>query len=1036
MFFGRDPIVLLIKLYFSYLFYVRVNSENKYLYPMNLSKKIGSKILFFALILPVFTWSQLYHSQGVEDLAQRYFGLGYFPASWQSSVFAEDIYATVQDHQDNQFRLLSNALRLNYNSAEKMLTQFKIEYPNFNAVNTIDLDIANYYFNNEKYRYALKWYDRVVENQIPKLALANFYFNKGYTLFSAQRFKQAQPYLEKVKDNKDYESDAHYYLGHIAYQLDDFDSAAGEFDRISNSNQNEDITYFQADMNFRLGRFEQAIQFGKKVLKNASAETTSEVSKIIGESYFNLNEFALALPYLETYKGKKGKWEATDYYQLGYAYYKNEDYENALSQFNKILNKKNTIAQSAYYYLADCYLKLDLKTSALNAFKRAAERDDDPLIQEDAFLNYAKLSFELGNPYQAPSQVLIDFLEAYPQHEQKELIGELLISSYTKSGNYQAAIQILDNKSGFKDKQTLERVLLLQAISDYNNANFSESSTLFKRILKIRENPFFEAYALYWLGRSEYEQNHFDDALTFFKDFIKHPNFKQVESHLRVDYDMGYVYFKLGEYASALEAFERFDKINSVLAVTLQRDTFLRLGDCSFVMKNYWPAMEYYNKAIALDESRGAYPSYQKALSYGFVDRNAKKIETLLYINKQFPKDPLIDDTLFELASAYSRAEEHEKALGIYGQLLENFERSPYLAQAALNKGLILYNSERYEEAKTILQEVALNYKRYAVGGQAVRTLREIAIDQDAVFEFTQWLERQELTTFTAAELEKTSFEAAEKRFLEGNFNAAERLLATYIKRFPEGAYAYTATYYLAELYYENKDFEKAQAAYETLAQGVLTNYTEKALVRLTGLLKNKDQKNNFIAYLEQLDTLASFKENRRYALLNLMQAYFIEGRYKKSLNYTERVLELPDLEPNLKWDAWYIKANSALAIKDSITAAETYRLIENNSPNTNHRAEALYFKSVQLFEEAAFAQSNNVIAKIAELGNSNGIWNVKSLILLAKNYNALEDPFQANFVLESVIDNFQEYPEEIEEAQRLLAQFNEPLNETANANK
>jgi TolA-binding protein len=33
---------------------------------------------------------------------------------------------------------------------------------------------------------------------------------------------------------------------------------------------------------------------------------------------------------------KKGRWNNTDYYQLGYAYYKQNDFENAISQFNKL----------------------------------------------------------------------------------------------------------------------------------------------------------------------------------------------------------------------------------------------------------------------------------------------------------------------------------------------------------------------------------------------------------------------------------------------------------------------------------------------------------------------------------------------------------------------------------------------------------------------------------------------------------------------------------------------------------------------------
>ena len=40
--------------------------------------------------------------------------------------------------------------------------------------------------------------------------------------------------------------------------------------------------------------------------------------------------------------------------------------------------------------------------------------DFDLKIQEDAWLNYAKISYEIGNPYQSVPQVLAAYLETYP----------------------------------------------------------------------------------------------------------------------------------------------------------------------------------------------------------------------------------------------------------------------------------------------------------------------------------------------------------------------------------------------------------------------------------------------------------------------------------------------------------------------------------------------------------------------------------------------------------------------------------------------
>ena len=150
-----------------------------------------------------------------------------------------------------------------------------------------------------------------------------------------------------------------------------------------------------------------------------------------------------------------------------------------------------------------------------------------------------------------------------------------------------------------------------------------------------------------------------------------------------------------------------------------------------------------------------------------------------------YPKDPLLDDTLFELAAAYSKEGNTQEAITTYELLTDKFENSPYLAEASLNKGLILYNTEQYEKAKEVLEAVALQYKRYAVAQQAVRTLREIAVDQGTVNSFSQWVRVQGLTTFTDVELEKTAFTAAEKRFLDGDTNTAQKLHTEYLENYP-----------------------------------------------------------------------------------------------------------------------------------------------------------------------------------------------------------------------------------------------------------
>ena len=54
-------------------------------------------------------------------------------------------------------------------------------------------------------------------------------------------------------------------------------------------------------MNFKLGKFQKAIDLGKQEYEQSSPKEKSELSKIIGESYFNLENYLDAIPYLKEY---------------------------------------------------------------------------------------------------------------------------------------------------------------------------------------------------------------------------------------------------------------------------------------------------------------------------------------------------------------------------------------------------------------------------------------------------------------------------------------------------------------------------------------------------------------------------------------------------------------------------------------------------------------------------------------------------------------------------------------------------------------
>jgi TolA-binding protein len=94
--------------------------------------------------------------------------------------------------------------------------------------------------------------------------------------------------LNKVV-NSEYGSQAKYYLGFMAYEGDDYKQATKYFDEVSGEEKyKEKLSYYQADMNFKLGNFQKSDRFRTESNGQIYTFRKKSTSKIIGESYFNL----------------------------------------------------------------------------------------------------------------------------------------------------------------------------------------------------------------------------------------------------------------------------------------------------------------------------------------------------------------------------------------------------------------------------------------------------------------------------------------------------------------------------------------------------------------------------------------------------------------------------------------------------------------------------------------------------------------------------------------------------------------------------
>ena len=940
-----------------------------------------------------------------------------------AQILFERVKNTTQSEEilsDCDYFIANCAIKTNQQDADALMESFIENHPTSTKRNLAYFEVAQYYFAEANYLQSLKWYENIYEPELAVSDMEKANFQRGYANFSIKKNKDAANYLNKVIQSTEYGNQAKYYLGYLAYEGDNYKVANELFGQVENQDKyKEKMGYFQADMNFKLGNFQKAIDLGEPQLKKSSAIEKSELSKIIGESYFNLKLYDKAIPYLQAYKGKNGKWNHTDFYQLGYAFYQQKNYESAILQFNKIIEGNDFLAQNAYYHLAESYLNTDKKQQALNAFKTASEMTFDAKIQEDAALNYTKMSYEIGNPYVSTPEILKMFMDKYPTNPNNPELKSLLINSFITSKNYTEALILLEKNKTPENKLAYQKVTFYRGLEVYTDGKYQDAYVLFKKSLTENKDAKIFARATFWKAECEYSLDQFSEAVLTYKQFLNAATASETPESKTANYNLAYAYFKIKEYENAIPQFNAFISVSKDDKVRLT-DAYLRMADCNYISSKYWPAIEAYNKAIELKSVDSDYAAFQKGMSYGFVNKNEKKIEDLNKFLATYKTSQFMDDALYELANTYTVEEQNDKAIAAFDVLINNHKNSAYIAKSILKQGLIFYNTDKDDAAIIKFKKVVAEFPNSAESLEAVSTAKSIYKANGNIPEYAAWVKTLSFVEVSDAELDNDMYESAEKKYLTNNAKQAVSGFTSYLVQFPNGLHALKVHFYLAQLYFADALEKNAIPHYEYVIAQARNEFTEQALVRLAEIYLKDKNCDLAIEVLIQLESAAEYPQNTTFAQANLMKCYYEKQDFTKSELYSDKVLNNQKIDDNIKSDAQIIVARSAIKTNNDAKAKEAYAKLQKIAKG-ELAAEALYYDAYFKYKEQKFEASNISVEKYSSTYSGYKYFGAKSLVLMAKNYFGLNDSFQATEILQSIIDNFSEFPDVVSECQSEL---------------
>jgi tetratricopeptide (TPR) repeat protein len=227
-----------------------------------------------------------------------------------------------------------------------------------------------------------------------------------------------------------------------------------------------------------------------------------------------------------------------------------------------------------------------------------------------------------------------------------------------------------------------------------------------------------------------------------------------------------------------------------------------------------------------------------------------------------------------------------------------------------------------------------------------------------------------------------------------------------YLRTFPEGVFTPIAHFYKAECLSQELMSEEAILSYEEALKYPNNIITEMALKKVSNLYFYTNKYEQGLKNYQRLDLIASGPSNKFTAQLGQLRCSFKLGLYLEACQYARLVLENKNAR----------KANLAEAqclLGISLFNQQLYgmALIELHKCNSMTKSilgsEAKYYMALIYFKKGDYARCVEKIYELIKGKPSYDYWIASSLILLADNYTAQLDYFQAKITVQSVIDNY-----------------------------
>ena len=921
------------------------------------------------------------------------------------------------------------AVRLDHPDGEKLILEFIRKYKPDPLASQALLEVANYFYNAQKYDKAIEFYKQINPRELNTLQRQELYFKIGYSYFVQKKFAEAETNFKEIKDIQgDYFYPANYYYGLCKFFNNQYSEAIKSFRLVERSKEYKPhVPYYIAQIYFAQHDYDELIKYTEPKLNDRTLRNLKEMNQLVGQAYFEKGDYKKALPYLEKYSESSGTMREEEFYQLAYTQYQLGYYEKAAKNFSELSNTNSLLGQTAMYYLGDSKLRLKDKSSARNAFGVASKMTFDKEIQENSLINYAKLSYELH--YDKEALAALQEIKSSSKYygDAQGLMSEIFVNTR----NYDQAIATLEampTKTA-KLKEAYQKVLYLRALQHIKDGRNSQAKAMLEKSLANSINSETKALTLYWLGDLAHQDKDYTKSIDYLNQYMTlGKTFKTMPDEASVhtaNYMQGYNYLKKSNFTTAQGYFvdavggikrNRTSIKNKNVRDDVLGDATLRAGDCLFKKNNYKDAIKYYDEAVTAKYPGFEYALFQKAIIEGLQGNTTDKIIALEDLISKYKTSEFADDALFQLGLTYQDIKQSTKANDAFKRIVSDYPNSDLVNNALLRLGLVSYNSGNLQTAINYYKQIFSHQPDKDEADAALAALREIYIkdlgDPDGYNAFLETIPGYKLDN---QQKDENAFAAAEAAYEKSNYERAITDYSDYINKFPNGVNILVAHYHRGESYASLQQYDNALKDYEwVVSKGAGNRYYVDALGKAADIAYKGDKNyQKAYDYFVKWEGVAPTADEKFEAQLGAMRSAYKLNDNTGVQTWAKKVSSNPAASNVQAAQANFYIGKIAFDRKELDAALQSFNKVMQLSDN-EQTAEARY-----LVAEIYYQKRDLEKAKKRCLDNNNDnsnypYWVGKSLLLLSDVFAEQDDIFSARTVLEALIENYETKTDDI----------------------